>query len=75
MPNESSVSKEDLIKFFTDMTIMRRLEIACDNLYKNREIRGFCHLYDGQEAIITGIEAAITQEDPLITAYRDHCHA
>jgi pyruvate dehydrogenase E1 component alpha subunit len=51
------------------------MEITCDNEYKARNIRGFCHLYDGQEAIATGINEAFTQEDSWITSYRCHCIA
>lgn len=51
---------------------MRHMETAIGGLYKERLVRGFCHLYSGQEAVAVGIKAALRQGDDVITAYRCH---
>ena len=72
LPKESHTNKEELLHFYRQMNLVRKTEIASDLAYKNKEIRGFCHLCDGQEAICVGMEAGITKDDHLITAYRCH---
>jgi pyruvate dehydrogenase E1 component alpha subunit len=57
------------------MMLVRRFEEKSAQLYGKQKIKGFCHLYTGQEAVVAGMMSAITKEDKVITAYRDHGHA
>jgi len=54
------------------MMSIRRMETAAGNMYKEKAVRGFCHLYSGQEAIAVGIKSVLRPNDSLITAYRAH---
>ncbi len=57
------------------MQLMRRFEERAGQLYGMQKIKGFCHLYIGQEAVVAGAMSALKPEDAMITAYRDHAHA
>ncbi|XP_015589767.1 probable pyruvate dehydrogenase E1 component subunit alpha, mitochondrial isoform X2 [Cephus cinctus] len=67
-----SVTKEDALKLYKQLHTIRRMETAAGNLYKEKIVRGFCHLYSGQEACAVGIKAALRDQDSVITAYRAH---
>ena len=54
------------------MLRLRRFEERAGMLYGEQKIRGFCHLYIGQEAVAAGTMSALRADDRMITAYRDH---
>ena len=68
----STLTRPDALQFYEDMVVVRRMETAAANLYKEKAIRGFCHLCSGQEAICCGIKAGIREQDTIITSYRAH---
>jgi len=68
----TTTTREEMMKLFTDMSTIRRMETVASDLYKSKFIRGFCHLYSGQEAVATGIESVMKEHDDVITAYRCH---
>ncbi|MGB1247317.1 MAG: pyruvate dehydrogenase (acetyl-transferring) E1 component subunit alpha [Chitinophagales bacterium] len=72
MMTSANVTKETYLEWYESMLRMRKFEERAGMLYGQQKIRGFCHLYIGQEAIAAGIESAIRKEDKMITAYRDH---
>jgi pyruvate dehydrogenase E1 component alpha subunit len=71
---KTEFSKETYLFWYESMQLMRKFEEKCGQLYGMQKIRGFCHLYIGQEACASGAVSALTKDDKWITAYRDHGH-
>lgn len=65
---------EQLKTFYYDMLMIRRFEEKAGQLYGMGLIGGFCHLYIGQEAVVTGINSVQEPQDTVVTSYRDHAH-
>ena len=68
----TTLSREEGLRMYREMVTVRRMETAAANLYKEKAIRGFCHLCSGQEAIYSGIAAGLREQDSVITSYRAH---
>jgi pyruvate dehydrogenase E1 component alpha subunit len=71
---DPAADKALLLKAYRDMLLIRRFEEKAGQLYGMGLIGGFCHLYIGQEAVVVGMQLAISPGDEVITSYRDHGH-
>ena len=67
-------SVEQLLKYYREMLLIRRFEEKAGQMYGMGLIGGFCHLYIGQEAVVVGMQNALSLGDSVITSYRDHGH-
>jgi pyruvate dehydrogenase E1 component alpha subunit len=72
--NKYKLTAKQYVQSYKQMLLLRRFEEKCGQFYGMGLIGGFCHLYIGQEAVITGIEFVKDKEDSIITSYRDHAH-
>ena len=70
----AEAGKEELLRYYRDMLLIRRFEERAGQLYGMGLIGGFCHLYIGQEAVAVGVQAIKEPGDQVITGYRDHGH-
>ena len=71
----TTLGAEQLGMFLYQMLLIRRFEEKCGELYTKGKIRGFLHLYTGQEACAVGSIATLEERDKIVTHYRDHGHA
>uniref|UniRef100_F7I4M1 Pyruvate dehydrogenase E1 component subunit alpha n=2 Tax=Callithrix jacchus TaxID=9483 RepID=F7I4M1_CALJA len=71
-PVTAVLTRAEGLKYYRMMLTVRHMELKADQLYKQKFIRGFCHLCDGQEACCVGLEAGIKPSDHVITSYRAH---
>lgn len=71
---KTKFGKETYLKWYEEMLLWRKFEEKAGQLYIQQKIRGFCHLYIGQEAVVAGSKEAMIDGDKVITAYRDHVH-
>ena len=70
--SKASYSKEMYLEWYRLMFKIRKFEEKSLQMYGAQKIRGFCHVYIGQEAIAAGLESALIEGDSIVTAYRQH---
>ena len=75
MKTAVDIDKTQVAEYYRMMLLIRRFEEACSRLYMQRLIRGFLHLYIGEEAVAVGAVGSLEPQDYVITHYRDHGHA
>ena len=75
MTDKIHLNKPQLHQLYSAMLRIRRFEAKCAELYQAQKIRGFLHLYDGQEAVAVSVMAALTADDAVVATYREHGHA
>ena len=63
------------MRLLRDMLLVRRFEERCVELYSAGSIRGFLHVYIGEEAVATGVMSALAPDDAIVATYREHGHA
>ncbi|WP_308367368.1 MULTISPECIES: pyruvate dehydrogenase (acetyl-transferring) E1 component subunit alpha [unclassified Microbulbifer] len=71
----SQVSREQGLRWLKDMSRIRRMEEKCAELYGQEKIRGFLHLYIGEEAVAAGAMSELGEDDAVVATYREHGHA
>ena len=59
------MTRQEALDYYKDMVVIRRMETAAANLYKEKAVRGFCHLCSGQEAVYVGIKSALRENVSL----------
>jgi len=72
---QPSLDREHALHLLNQMLRIRRLEEKCAELYQATKIRGFLHLYIGEEAVAVGAMQALKPEDAIVATYREHGHA
>ena len=72
---EPELAREHGVRLLREMLRIRRFEERCVELYSTTKIRGFLHLYIGEEAVAVGAMQALTDDDAIVATYREHGHA
>ncbi len=75
MTSSSTLSRDHALSLLFEMLRIRRFEEKCAELYSVGKIRGFLHLYIGEEAVAVGAMQSLTAEDAIFSTYREHGHA
>ena len=69
------LTRAHVLELLAHMIRIRKFEDKCAELYTQQKIRGFLHLYDGEEAIAAGVIPVLQAEDRIVATYREHGHA